>query len=60
MPISSTLAATSSAVLLTLTPSASNTSALPQVEDTERPPCLATFAPAAAATKAETVETLKV
>ena len=33
---------------------------LPQVLETERPPCLATFAPAAAATKAETVETLKV
>ena len=29
-----------------------STSALPQVEDTERPPCLATFTPAAAATNA--------
>ena len=60
MPIVFTQSATCSGVKLTLTPSASKTSALPQVDETERPPCLATFAPAAAATKAETVETLKV
>ncbi len=42
------------------TPSASSTSALPDLLDTERPPCFATFAPAAAATSAEAVEMLKV
>ena len=36
-----------------LAPSASNTSALPDFDDTLRPPCLATVAPAAAATKAD-------
>ena len=41
-------------------PSASSTSALPEDEDTERPMCFATFAPAAAATNAAQVETLKV
>ena len=35
-------------------------SALPEDEDTERPMCFATFAPAAAATNAEQVEMLKV
>ena len=60
MPISSTALATCAGVKFTLTPKASKTSALPQLDDTERPPCLATFAPAAAATKALTVDTLKV
>ena len=32
-----------SAVKLTFTPRASNTSALPHLDDTERPPCFATF-----------------
>src|SRR5712692_9418732 len=41
-------------------PRASRTSALPDEEDTERPMCLATFAPAAAATNAAQVETLNV
>ncbi len=42
------------------TPSASSTSADPHCEVTARFPCLATFAPAAAATSAAPVETLKV
>mmetsp|Transcript_13263 Transcript_13263/g.25422 ORF Transcript_13263/g.25422 Transcript_13263/m.25422 type:complete len:406 (-) Transcript_13263:86-1303(-) len=42
----------------TATPSASSTSALPHMLDTERLPCLATFAPAAAARMAEPVEML--
>jgi len=60
MPTLSTHLATCSGVRLTFTPSASKTSALPQVEDTERPPCLATLAPAAAAINALTVDTLNV
>ena len=43
-----------------MAPSASSTSALPLREDTERLPCLATFAPAAALTKVAAVEMLKV
>ena len=42
------------------TPSASNTSALPQRLDTERLPCLATRTPAPASTSAAAVETLMV
>ena len=42
------------------TPSASSTSAEPHCEVTARLPCLATFAPAAAATSAAPVEMLKV
>ena len=42
-----------------LTPSASNTSALPQRLDTERLPCLATGTPQAATTSAAAVEMLK-
>lgn len=42
------------------TPNASSTSALPQRLETERLPCLATAAPAAAATKAAAVEMLNV
>ena len=41
-------------------PSASSTSAEPEVDETLRPPCLATRAPAAAATKVDAVEMLKV
>ena len=40
-------------------PSVSSTSALPEVLDTLRPPCLATRAPAAAATNVDAVEMLK-
>ena len=43
-----------------LAPSASSASALPDFDDTERPPCLAVLAPAAAATNMEQVEMLKV
>ncbi len=41
-------------------PSASSTSALPDFDETLRLPCLATLAPAAAATNIEAVEMLKV
>ncbi len=51
---------TSSTGVSKLRPKASNTSALPHWLDTERFPCLATFTPAPATTKAVTVETLKV
>jgi hypothetical protein len=44
----------------TRAPSASSTSALPDADETERPMCLATRAPAAAATKAAQVDTLNV
>ncbi len=43
-----------------LAPSASSTSALPDFDDTDRPPCLATRAPAAAATNIAAVEMLNV
>ena len=43
-----------------LAPSASSTSALPDFDDTERLPCLATRAPAAAATNIAAVEMLNV
>ena len=43
-----------------MAPICSMTSAAPLDEETERPPCLATFAPAAAATNIEIVEILKV
>ncbi|GIX27660.1 MAG: hypothetical protein KatS3mg123_1541 [Burkholderiales bacterium] len=52
--------ATCSGVSWTQAPRASSTSALPLLEDTDRPPCLATRAPAAAATNAEAVDTLNV
>ena len=42
------------------TPSDSSTSALPEDDETLRPPCLATRAPAAAATNIEAVEMLNV
>ncbi len=60
MPASSTARAVSSGGRSSLTPRASSTSALPERLDTERFPCLATFTPAPAATKAAVVETLKV
>ena len=41
------------------TPKASCTSAVPDLEEAARLPCLATFTPAAAMTKAEVVEILK-
>ena len=42
-----------------LTPSASRQSAVPHCEEAARLPCLATFMPPAAATRAEVVEILK-
>ena len=59
-PTSSIERATCSGVSAILTPSASSTSALPDLLETERPPCLATLAPAAAATNAAAVEILNV
>ena len=52
--------ATCSGVSMMLAPSASSTSALPDFDDTERLPCLATRAPAAAATNIDAVEMLNV
>ena len=52
--------ATFSGVKFTFTPKASNTSALPHLDETDRPPCLATLTPALAATMALKVETLNV
>ena len=52
--------ATCSGVRSSRTPAASSTSALPERLDTERLPCFATRAPAAAATNAAVVEMLKV
>src|SRR5438128_11671682 len=60
MPISAMHCATSAGFSMMLAPSASSTSALPDLDDTERPPCLATRAPAAAATNIDAVEMLKV
>jgi hypothetical protein len=51
---------TCSGVSSSRTPAASSTSAEPDLEETERLPCLATRAPAAAVTKALAVEMLKV
>ena len=48
-PSSSIASAVCAGVSATCAPSASSTSALPEEEDTERPMCFATFAPAAAA-----------
>src|SRR6056300_1737562 len=44
----------------TLTPNLSKTSALPEDEDTDLPPCLAIFTPAPAATNEAHVEMLNV
>ena len=60
MPVSSMHCATCSGFSMMLAPSASSTSALPDFDDTERPPCLATRAPAAAATNIDAVEMLNV
>ena len=60
MPVSAMQSAICCGCRLMLAPSASITSALPDDEDTLRPPCLATRAPAAAATNIEAVEMLKV
>ena len=60
MPVSARQVATWSGARLMCAPSASSTSALPLVDDTLRPPCLATRAPAAAATNMLAVEMLKV
>ena len=49
-----------SGISMMLTPSDSSTSAAPLFDDTPRLPCLATLAPAAAATNIEAVEMLKV
>ena len=53
-------AATCSGVRSRLTPRAASTSALPQLDDAARLPCLATFRPAPAMTNAAVVEMLKV
>src|SRR6266705_773544 len=60
MPILSMQASTRSFGASTLTPKTPKTSALPDWLDTERLPCLATFTPAPATTKADAVEILKV
>ena len=60
MPNSSMQVATCSGVSWMLTPRASRASALPEVEETLRLPCLATRAPAAATTNIEAVEMLNV
>jgi hypothetical protein len=52
--------ATCAGASMMLAPSASSTSALPDFDDTERLPCLATRAPAAAATNIDAVEMLNV
>src|SRR5579875_2173724 len=59
IPTSRMQLATPSGARSIRTPSASSTSALPQAEEAARLPCLATRAPQAAATIAETVEMLK-
>ena len=59
-PTSATQRATCRGVRSRRTPAASRTSALPDLLDTERLPCLATWHPAAAATNMLAVETLKV
>src|SRR5487761_433234 len=60
MPASSTQRATASGARSTLTPSCSSTSAEPHSDEAARLPCLATRAPQAAATIADSVEILKV
>src|SRR5690554_5964850 len=49
---------TCSGVISKLIPMASTTSTLPDLDDTPRPPCLATTPPAAATTNAEADDTL--
>src|SRR5262249_22381362 len=60
MPVVAIDRATCSGVNMMFVPSASRTSALPDFDDTERPPCFATRAPAAAATNIDAVEILNV
>src|SRR5690606_35096690 len=60
MPVRAMDSATASGASSIAAPSASYASALPEVEDTLRPPCLATRPPAAAITKLDAVEMLKV
>lgn len=60
MPVCAIDWAICSGCRLMLTPRESSTSALPDEDETLRPPCLATRAPAAAATNIEAVEILKV
>ena len=60
MPISSMQRPTCAGVSSRLIPRASTTSADPHKVEDERLPCLATFSPAPATTKAVAVETLKV
>lgn len=60
IPVASMEAATCSGARSMLTPSASSTSALPDLLETLRLPCLATLAPAAADTNMVAVEILKV
>src|SRR5437667_7534282 len=59
-PVSAMQAATPSGLSWMLAPSSSSTSALPDFDDTERLPCLAMRAPAAAATNIAAVDMLKV
>src|SRR2546422_3162655 len=59
-PVSPMQAATCAGVSRIFAPSASSTSALPDFDDTERLPCLATRAPAPAATNMAAVEILNV
>src|SRR5579871_1922794 len=59
-PTSSMQRPTRAAGSMMLAPNASSTSALPDLLETARPPCLATGAPAAATTNAAAVEMLKV
>src|SRR5438132_959796 len=59
-PVSPMQAATCAGVSRIFAPSASSTSALPDFDDTERLPCLATRAPAPAATNIAAVEMLNV
>src|SRR6185437_8803610 len=59
MPVSARHSATCAGARSMRAPSASSTSALPDFDDTLRPPCLAMRAPAAAATNIEAVEMLK-
>ncbi|OPY91086.1 MAG: hypothetical protein A4E72_00300 [Syntrophus sp. PtaU1.Bin208] len=60
IPICWTHSSTIATSALMLIPRASRTSALPQALETARLPCLATVIPAAATTKADVVDILKV
>ena len=59
-PVSAMQVAIAPGFSIMLAPSASSTSALPDFDDTDRLPCFATRAPAAAATNIEAVEMLNV